>query len=220
MFTGIIEETGSVKELIKRHDSMRITIHCMVILENIKPGDSISVNGICVTVVAWGGNAFSADISPETYERTSLQHITQGKIVNLERALSPTSRIGGHFVTGHIDGTGVIHSIKDESGFQRFVITPPSSLVPYIASKGSIAIDGISLTPYDCTKNSFSVMIIPHTFEATNMKSLHAGDIINIECDILSKYIEQLLSARNSGLAEESSSKKIDTDFLDRAGFL
>lgn len=220
MFTGIIEETGSVKELTKRHDSMRITVDCRVILENIKPGDSISVNGICVTVVTYGGNAFSADISPETYERTSLHHITQGKIVNLERALCPTSRIGGHFVTGHIDGTGMIRSIKSESGFRRFVISPPSSLVPYIASKGSIAIDGISLTPYDCTKDSFSAMIIPHTFVATNLKSLQAGDIINIECDILSKYIEQLLSARNSGQAEASNSKKIDTDFLERTGFL
>jgi riboflavin synthase len=220
MFTGIIEETGTVSEIVKSGNSMRITVRAKIVLENTKPGDSIAVNGICVTVTKLSDKSLSADISPETIERTSLQHVKTGESVNLERALSPVSRIGGHFVTGHIDGTGRIDSIITETGFLKFVISTAENLSKYIASKGSIALNGVSLTPYDCTKDTFSVMIIPHTLDSTNLNTLHTGDVINIECDILSKYVERLLLNQGSSPIDKETSRKIDSEFLKRTGFL
>jgi riboflavin synthase len=220
MFTGIVEETGTVSELTKSADSMIISIRGNIVLEGTKKGDSIAVNGICVTVTETKNKAFSADLSPETIEKTSLRLFRPGDTVNLERALSPTTRFGGHFVTGHIDGTGIIDSIVNEKDFWRFTIGAPSHLMKYIASKGSVALNGVSLTPYDCTKDAFSVMIIPHTLESTALKTVHTGDTINIECDILSKYIEQLLFCRGDSAADEENKRKIDADFLRKTGFL
>jgi riboflavin synthase len=220
MFTGIVEETGTVTELLESTNSMSITIKGSIVLQGAKIGDSIAVNGICVTVTESKSTSFSAELSPETIEKTSLKTFKVGQIVNLERALSPSSRIGGHFVTGHIDGTGIIKSINSEKGFWKFTITAPLCLMKFIAPKGSVALDGVSLTPYDCTKELFSVMIIPHTIESTALKTSHTGDIINIECDILSKYIEQLLICRGESASDEESRRKIDADFLRKTGFL
>jgi riboflavin synthase len=219
MFTGIIEETGTVLELIKSSNSMKLSIKGKIILEDIAIGDSIAVNGVCVTVTDISAQSFEADVSPETIEKTNIRSFKKGRTVNLERALTMSKRIGGHFVSGHIDGTASIDSIVNEKGFWKFVFMADQSLMKHIASKGSVAVDGVSLTPYDCTKESFSVMIIPHTLDSTALKTLHTSDLVNIECDILSKYIEQLLLLRD-GTQDSESSRTIDAEFLKRTGFV
>ena len=220
MFTGIIEEIGTVSELIKMNKSMQIGISAGKIIEGTKIGDSVAVNGICMTVTNLYSKSFIADISSETIEKTSLNFFQIGDIVNLERALTPLSRIGGHFVTGHVDGTGKINSITDEKGFWKFKITTEPHLMSLIASKGSVTIDGISLTPYDCTKDDFIVMIVPHTLESTILRHKHSGDKVNIECDILSKYVKRLIEQQGLNQTEGEKSKKIDSEYLRKTGFL
>jgi riboflavin synthase len=220
MFTGIIEETGSIVELVRSGNSMRIKVKSRSVLEDAKPGDSMAVNGVCVTLTGLERGAFSADISPETIEKTSMRAFREGDVVNLERAVSMASRLGGHFVTGHVDGTGTVDSISNEKSFWKFSIKAQAHLMKHIASKGSVALNGVSLTPYDCTKELFSVMIIPETIERTSLKTTHSGDLVNIECDILSKYVEQLLILNAVPGFQDESSKKIDADFLRRTGFL
>jgi riboflavin synthase len=220
MFTGIIEEIGTVSELIKANKSMRIGINATKILDGTNIGDSIAVNGICMTVTKLTNKSFFADLSPETIEKTSLNFYRIGDFVNLERALTPVSRIGGHFVMGHIDGTGIIDSITDEKGFWKYKIKTDPHLMLYIASKGSVGIDGVSLTPYDCTKDDFIVMIIPHTLDSTTLKLRHEGDKVNVECDVLSKYVKRLIEYEGLNMSDEEKSRKIDTEYLRKTGFL
>ena len=187
MFTGIIEEIGSLHSFSKGV----ITINCNKILDDIKIGDSISTNGICLTVTAFDKTTknFSADVMPETIRRTSLESLKRGDIVNLERALKVDDRLGGHIVSGHIDGVGKIKSIKPEGNAFIVTIEADKNLLRYIASKGSVALDGMSLTVVDVSDRDFSVSLIPHTRDVTNFKHKNIGSLVNIETDVLAKYI-------------------------------
>lgn len=189
MFTGIIEEVGKLKSF----NVGRIEISCTKVLSDVEIGDSISVNGICLTVTDFSQNAFAADVMPETVKRTSLEELQQGGAVNLERAMKIGDRFGGHIVSGHIDGTGKILNIRPEGNAIFIDIAAHSNILRQIAAKGSVALDGISLTVVDATTDKFSVSMIPHTLTVTNFKFKHVDSIVNIETDILAKYIDRLL---------------------------
>ena len=204
MFTGIIEEVGRLKSL----DGGRIEISCEKILSDIKIGDSISTNGICLTVVDYGENYFAADVMPETFRKTSLAD----KNFNLERALKVGDRLGGHIVSGHIDGVGKILSIRAEGNALLIDVTAESSLLKQIAPKGSVALDGISLTVVDVGAENFSVSMIPHTREVTNFKFKRVGSLVNIETDILAKYVERLINFKTT--------PAVTKNFLEENGFL
>ncbi len=208
MFTGIIEETGKLKNF--RAGSLEIS--CTKILDDIKIGDSISTNGICLTVTDFGKNFFAADVMPETLRRTSLSEINSGGIVNLERALKIGERFGGHIVSGHVDGTGKILSIIPEGNALLIEIAAEKILLRQIAAKGSVALDGISLTVVDAGETKFSVSMIPHTREVTNFKFKRVGSAVNIETDVLAKYIERLIVFKNSA-------PELTEDFLTTNGF-
>lgn len=194
MFTGIIEEVGRLKNL----DSGRIEIFCEKILSDMKIGDSISTNGVCLTVVDFSENFFAADIMPETFRKTSLAEISAGGVVNLERALRVGDRFGGHIVSGHIDGTGKILNIRAEGNALFINISAENFLLRQIAAKGSVALDGISLTVVDADSENFSVSMIPHTREVTNFKFKRIGSLVNIETDVLAKYVDRLINFKNS----------------------
>lgn len=207
MFTGITEETGTVLNLEKTPLKCCLTIKAETVLEDTKLGDSIAVNGVCLTVTKITGNSFSADVMPETLRRSSLGALHTGSHVNLERAMAAGGRFGGHIVTGHIDGTGRIHSVKKEGNAVLVTISAPSEILCLIVEKGSVAIDGISLTVTGVTKTDFSVSLIPHTAEVTTLLSKKAGDVVNLENDIVGKYVERLLftskSSKSIGLTRE-----------------
>ena len=190
MFTGIIEEVGRLKNL----RGGRIEISCATVLADVKVGDSINTNGICLTVVEFGEDFFAADVMPETLRKTSLAELNRGGLVNLERALKLGDRFGGHIVSGHIDGVGKILSIRAEGNALLIDVAAENFLLRQIASKGSVALDGISLTVVDAGTESFSVSTIPHTREVTNFKSKRVGSPVNIETDVLAKYVERLLN--------------------------
>lgn len=192
MFTGIIEETGRLKTL----NGGRIEITCAKILSDIKIGDSISTNGICLTVTDFAENYFAADVMPETFRKTSLEEINIGGVVNLERAMKVGDRFGGHIVSGHIDGTGKITNIRTDGNAVFINISAESFLLKQIAAKGSVALDGISLTVVDAGAENFSVSMIPHTRAVTNFNFKRVGSLVNIETDILAKYIERLINFR------------------------
>ena len=204
MFTGIIEEVGRLKSF----DGARIEISCEKILSDIKIGDSISTNGICLTVVEFGENYFAADVMPETFRKTSLAD----KNFNLERALKVGDRLGGHIVSGHIDGVGKISKIVTEGNALLINVTAESSLLKQIAAKGSVALDGISLTVVDASAEDFTISMIPHTREVTNFKNKRVGSLVNIETDILAKYIERLTNFKQK--------TTINEDFLIENGFI
>ena len=186
MFTGIIEELGKIQSIT----SDKIIIECKTVLEDTKLGDSIAVNGVCLTVVRISANSFTADISSETFKVTNLNSYKTGDFVNLERAMSANGRFGGHIVSGHIDGLGKFLSVNKnfELSFEL-----PSEISKYVIKKGSIAINGISLTIAGVEGNKIKLAIIPHTLENTNLKYLKSGDFVNIEVDMLSKYVEKCL---------------------------
>lgn len=193
MFTGIIEEIGTVRRLQRSTRSCQLTIAATVVLQDTKIGDSIAVNGVCLTVTDLQADAFTADVMPETLRRSSLGVLRNGSSVNLERAMAVNGRFGGHIVSGHIDGTGQIASKVPEGNAQIVTISASSSLLRYIVEKGSIAIDGISLTVSKVTNNSFSVSLIPHTGTCTTLLSKRAGEPVNLETDVIGKYVEKLL---------------------------
>ena len=190
MFTGIIEEVGKLKNF----DGGRIEVNCAKILNDVEIGDSIATNGICLTVTNFGQDFFTADVMPETVRKTSLGELQAGGAVNLERALKADGRFGGHIVNGHIDGTGKILSIRPEGNAIFVDISAQSNILRQIAAKGSVAIDGISLTVVNAGTDKFSVSMIPHTLNVTNFKFKRIGSLVNIETDILAKYIERLLN--------------------------
>lgn len=189
MFTGIIEEVGKLKNF----DGGRIEVNCAKILDDVEIGNSISTNGICLTVTNFGKDFFTADVMPETVRKTSLGELQVGGAVNLERALKTDGRFDGHIVSGHIDGTGKILSIRPEGNAIFVDISAQSNILRQIAAKGSVAIDGISLTVVDASTDKFSVSMIPHTLNVTNFKFKRVGSLVNIETDILAKYIDRLL---------------------------
>ena len=192
MFTGIVEEVGRVSGL---HD-YRFVIDAENVLSDVKIGDSISVNGACLTVVEFDGQSFAVDLAPETLRRTSLGEAGPGSAVNLERALAASDRMGGHIVQGHVDGTGSITGLTPEADCYIMEIEAPDSLVPYIVEKGFIAVDGISLTVVQRTERRFTISVIPFTMQNTNLHEKSVGDRVNLEADILAKYVESLLQSR------------------------
>ena len=205
MFTGIVEELGALTQLIKGSKEQRITISCSKILEDIHIGDSIAVNGVCLTVVAYDGKSFQADVMNETFMRSSLGALRHGSPVNLERAMAADGRFGGHIVSGHIDGTGVIKSIRQDGNAIWFEIAASREITDGIVEKGSIAIDGISLTVAAVDNLSFKVSIIPHTLKETVLGVKKVGDTVNLETDVIGKYVKKLLDSQttNAGLTKE-----------------
>lgn len=214
MFTGLVEEIGKVKAVVRTEKSAQITIEADMILENIKLGDSICTNGICLTVTEFTKNSFTVDVMPETMRKTNLSHLKIGSKVNLERALRVGDRLGGHIVSGHIDGTGSIQSFKKENNAVWIFIQTEEALLRYIIEKGSIAVDGTSLTVASLTENAFSVSIIPHTAEHTILLSKNVGEEVNLECDMIGKYVEKFI--RKTSTETKSS---IDMEFLKTHGF-
>ena len=196
MFTGIVEEMGNVKALRREAGAARITISASAVLSNTALGDSISVNGVCLTIVDIGKNEFSADVAVETLKVTNLGDLNIGMKVNLERALQLSARIGGHLVSGHVDAVGHIREKREEGNGWRVFIDAPETLLRYVIKKGSIAIDGISLTVADVDKAGFSIAMIPHTAKLTTLGFKSAGDSVNLEGDLIGKYVERLLSGR------------------------
>ena len=185
MFTGIIEEKGTISKIMKNASQAVLTIKAQKIMEDIHKGDSIAVNGICLTVTAFSKNEFQADVMHETLNRTALKMLKPGSSVNLERAMAAGGRFGGHMVSGHIDGTGKIAEIKEDSLAIWYTIEAPPQILRYIVEKGSIAIDGISLTVAKVTQTTFSVSTIPHTRSATTLGERRPGDLVNLENDIV-----------------------------------
>jgi len=199
MFTGIIEEMGSVKALRRESGSARLTISASTVLGSTALGDSICVNGVCLTVVDMGRSEFSADVANETLKVTDLGELKDGQKVNLERALQLSARIGGHLVTGHVDAVGRIKEKRQEGNSWRVFIEAPETALRYVIKKGSVAVDGISLTVADVDRTGFSIAMIPHTAKLTTLGFKSAGDSVNLETDIIGKYVERLLSGRVEG---------------------
>ncbi|SDP64186.1 riboflavin synthase [Selenomonas ruminantium] len=210
MFTGIIEEVGRVARI----GGGSLVIDCQKVLEDVHLGDSIAVNGVCLTVTHFDRSSFTADVMPETVRRTSLAELKKGSPVNLERALTLASRLGGHIVSGHIDGTGEIVKFTDEGNAILMTVNAESGLLRYIVEKGSVALDGISLTVASVTDHDFTVSLIPHTREVTNLGSKKLGSPINIETDVLGKYVEKML-----GGSKAPAKSTMTLDFLRENGF-
>lgn len=216
MFTGIIEETGVIRDIRRHSLSASLTVTCKKILEDIHIGDSIAVNGICLTVTSFSESDFTVDVMPETIKKTSLQTLSNQSLVNLERAMSANGRFGGHIVSGHIDGVGTLKSVEENEIAVICTIEAPSEIIDGMIPKGSVALDGISLTVVDVRKTEFTVSLIPHTRSVTNMKDKKIGEPINIETDVIGKFVKKYISQTISNQTESN----ISMDFLAEKGFL
>lgn len=218
MFTGIIEEIGTIHGISQGTSSARLCIQANSIMEDIQLGDSIAVNGVCLTVASFAASSFEADVMNETLKRTALSQLSLGSKVNLERAMKANGRFGGHIVSGHIDGTGSIHTLKQDGIATIVTIETSPQIIHYIIEKGSIAIDGTSLTVtnVDLNKQTFQVSLIPHTKENTILLSKKKGELVNLENDVIGKYVERFLHPENT---EQAKSSGITEDFLARCGF-
>lgn len=221
MFTGIIEEVGSVASIRKGAHSCVLTVNASRVLEDVHLGDSIATNGVCLTVTSFTSHSFSADVMHETLNRSSLGSLHTGSPVNLERAMLAGGRFGGHIVSGHIDGVGTISSIKEDDNAVWYTVEAPSNILRYIIEKGSITLDGISLTVAKVTNSNFSVSIIPHTRAQTNLASKKVGDVLNLENDLVGKYVERLMLQPIAASQEqpEQKSSGITKEFLSHYGF-
>jgi riboflavin synthase len=208
MFTGIVEEIGMVRGISPRS----LTIEAKKALEGIKPGDSIAINGACLTVTSVGKEKFSVDVMPETVRRTNLGRLHYGTTVNLERAMLAEGRFGGHFVQGHVDDIGKVLSLQPEEDAIIARISAPAGLMPYMVNKGFVAVDGVSLTVIDCDDLSFSVSLVAYTREHTTLGNRKPGDIVNLEVDIIAKYVERFKQRYDRG--------GLTLDFLEEQGFL
>ena len=214
MFTGLVEEIGRVESV----GEGRMRCRGEVVLDGIQMGDSIAVNGVCLTVTAFDDKTFTVDIVPETFRRTTLTELRVGSTVNLERALTLARRMGGHIVSGHIDGVGRILDVREEKNARVLRIAAPKELLRYVIEKGSVAIDGVSLTVASVSEAWFSVSLIPHTRQRTTMHEKRPGDRLNIENDVVGKYVEKfLLTPKQS--QESTAPLGITHDFLSRCGF-
>jgi riboflavin synthase len=194
MFTGIIEELGSVRAIEERGENARIVIAARVVIDGTNHGDSISVNGVCLTALDIQPDCFAADVSHETLLRSTLGRLRPGTPVNLERAVTPATRLGGHIVQGHVDARGQLAAVEDHGESWTVRINYPKEIARYLVFKGSVAVEGISLTIAALTDDYFEIAIIPKTWEVTNLSHLNPGDDVNIEVDVLGKYIERLIS--------------------------
>ena len=209
MFTGIIEEMGTLAQKKPAEHAMHLTIQARKVLEGTAIGDSIATNGVCLTVVDLRDDSLTVDVMHETLKNTNLGALEIGDALNLERALTPASRMGGHFVSGHVDGTGVIERIQEDGIAKRLFITVPEALTESIVLKGSIAVDGISLTVYGLSKTHFEISIIPHTQDVTTLLKKKPGDTVNIETDMIGKYVLKMTQARTT----------LNTDDLKKWGY-
>ena len=216
MFTGIIEEIGHIAAIEKGNRSAKLVITANKILQDIKLGDSIAVNGICLTACHITKQNFTADVMAETMNRSNLGELKKGSAVNLERAMPANGRFGGHIVSGHVDGTGTITNLKKDENAVWVTIKANATILKYIVEKGSIAIDGISLTVAFVDDSCFQVSIIPHTADETILLHKKAGDTVNLECDVIGKYVEKLLNYNNN---ETQQKKGITLEFLQNNGF-
>lgn len=215
MFTGIVEEIGKVVNIKKGAKSSVLTIQGKKIFQDLNIGDSVAVNGVCLTARTFSSNTFTADVMNETLNRSSLGNLRNGSYVNLERAMLANGRFGGHIVSGHIDGIGSIVKIQKDDNAIWYTISASEDLMKYIVEKGSIAIDGISLTVVKVDNKSFSVSIIPHTAEETILSHKLVGDNVNLENDIIGKYVEKLISFED----KKKSESNITKEFLIKNGF-
>jgi riboflavin synthase len=218
MFTGIVEEMGVVQSVEKTLAGSRLTIMAAKVLSDLSIGASVSVNGACLTVVARTDGSFSMDVTPETLSVTTLGTLAAGAPVNLERAMRVNERLGGHLVAGHVDGIGTIRDRRQDGNAIVLTIEAPREVLRYCIHKGSIAVDGISMTINDVTDRSFSLAVIPHTAKDTTLGLKRVGDALNLETDLIGKYVERLLQERGQGAAP--TPPKIDTDYLKRKGLL
>jgi riboflavin synthase len=223
MFTGIVEEIGHMRRIHSGGQAMVLTIGAKKILEDVHLGDSIAVNGVCLTVIAYDSDSFSVDVMPETYRKTNLRKLQSGTRVNLERAMAANGRFGGHIVQGHVDTTATILSRTPEENAVVYRFEPENPhIFRYIIPGGSITIDGISLTVVDVTEQDVSVSIIPHTLAQTVLHDKKAGDSVNIECDVLGKYMERLLKFGPTQASDRAEPKKstLTASFLADNGFM
>ncbi len=220
MFTGIIEGLGTIREIRPTGQGKRLGVDADFDLDQTKIGDSISVNGACLTVVMIEGALFKVDMSPETLDRTTFGKTKIGDRVNLERALRLSDRLDGHLVSGHIDGIGTV-KLKEKTGnVIIFTIEVPESLSYYMIKKGSVAVDGISLTINNCGRNRFDISIIPHTAKLTTLSFINAGDFVNIETDMIGKYVERFVRRSHDNDKPEKTGKSVDMQFLVKTGFI
>ncbi len=217
MFTGIIEETGTLERTWRGRDSAVLRIRACKVLTDVKPGDSIAVNGVCLTVTSFDTVGFTADVMHETLNRSSLGALQPGSRVNLERAMPANGRFGGHIVAGHVDGTGQVIQIRKDDNAVWYTISAQPEVLRYVVEKGSIAIDGISLTVASVSAADFSVSVIPHTVAVTNLGDRRAGDMVNLENDMVGKYIEKFMLNRNETVQSEKT--QLTREFLSRHGF-
>lgn len=218
MFTGIVEEIGFISNIQKTGESYVLTIDAKKVLEDVHLGDSIAVNGVCLTVTSFTGSFFKVDVMPETVKSSSLRSLKRGSHVNLERAMAAGGRFGGHFVSGHIDGTGVIKSKKPFENAVYYEIEPDIEWLKFIVLKGSICVDGTSLTVFGVTESSFTISLIPHTMSETILGEKDTGDVVNIECDMIGKYVGHFLTGTTNDQNKKGSSN-LTAKFLEDNGF-
>jgi riboflavin synthase len=212
MFTGLIEDVGTIREIRRGQESMRLTIATSLPTNELALGDSIAVNGVCLTATHLGTGVFGADVSPETLACSTIDRLGPGASVNLERALRVGDRLGGHFVSGHVDGIAMLTARGREGNSIRLTFRLPAELTRYLVVKGSVAVDGISLTVNRVATDSFDLVMIPHTLERTTLRQIRTGDAVNLEVDLLGKYVERLLAGlpttgRPGGLGLETLAK-------------
>ncbi|MFZ1701558.1 MAG: riboflavin synthase [Pyrinomonadaceae bacterium] len=196
MFTGLVEELGTIDSLVTSADGARIVVNAVLVTSDISNGDSIAVNGVCLTALETTPTCFGADVSPETLDKTTLGSLIAGSRVNLERAMLPITRLGGHIMQGHVDGRGTFLSAIPEGDFWTIKIGFPAEMARYFMPKGSVAVEGISLTIAALDADSFDIAVIPKTWELTNLSTLKPGDPVNLEADIIAKYIERMMQFR------------------------
>ncbi len=199
MFTGIVEEVGSISRITKKGENAEILINCNKVLEDVRIGDSIAVDGVCLTVKSFNQSSFLADVSYETVLKTTLSFLKNGDMVNLERALTLNTRLGGHLVLGHVDCVGFVKQIIKRGDSVELAIAGFGEINRYIAKKGSVAVNGVSLTVAELYEDYFTIAVIPHTFEVTSLKYKKPGDKVNLEADVIARYTERLLQNRDKG---------------------
>lgn len=216
MFTGLIQDVGTVRSLRRSGDAVRLCVSTRFPMDDLALGESIAVNGVCLTAVSFGGGSFEADLSPESLERSTLGDLVPGSAVNLERALRLCDRLGGHLVSGHVDGIATVVQRRQDANAVRFTFRVSPGISRYLVEKGSVAIDGISLTVNEVAGESFGLAVIPHTLAATTLKNALPGCRVNVETDMLGKYVERLLK----GEEPSPGGKGVDLQFLANHGFL
>ncbi|HWR40486.1 MAG TPA: riboflavin synthase [Patescibacteria group bacterium] len=220
MFTGLVEELGKVKAISRTAKSVRLSVEAVHVLSDVKLGDSIAVNGTCLTVVEYTDRSFTADVMPETVDKTVLAGLRPGQAVNLERTLRVGDRLGGHIVSGHIDGVGIIRSKETNDIAMLVTIQAEADVMRYIIKKGSVAIDGISLTIADLGPDWFMVSLIPHTASLTTLGIKKPGDAVNLETDIIGKYVEKLLGLGSPASETAPAPKGVTLEKLQEFGFI